>query len=216
MNRLKIISVIAAVLPLLCSGGASAYSYSDYSLPGIPNSGYSFENDVVIKYQRSDAQSYKMTAEAKRIDGIFSYGGINYTVENLTFKLRANFDADKVFDPLGSTLRINGNLTIGDITSNGRLYEADLTAFDWDEQSGALIGFNTEKTFCSEVVMSTKCTMNESVYLYDFGGGFNVDLKKFRADGIAVTTVPVPAAVWLFGSGLLGMVSVAKRKKRAA
>jgi len=27
-----------------------------------------------------------------------------------------------------------------------------------------------------------------------------------------VSTVSVPAAVWLFGSGLLGLVSVAKRK----
>ena len=28
-----------------------------------------------------------------------------------------------------------------------------------------------------------------------------------------VTPVPVPAAVWLFGSGLLGLVGVARRKK---
>jgi len=28
-----------------------------------------------------------------------------------------------------------------------------------------------------------------------------------------VTTVPVPAAVWLFGSGLLGMIGIARRKK---
>jgi hypothetical protein len=29
----------------------------------------------------------------------------------------------------------------------------------------------------------------------------------------ATTTVPVPAAVWLFGSGLLGLVGIAHRKK---
>jgi hypothetical protein len=28
------------------------------------------------------------------------------------------------------------------------------------------------------------------------------------------TVVPVPAAVWLFGSGLLGLVGVARRKKQ--
>ena len=27
------------------------------------------------------------------------------------------------------------------------------------------------------------------------------------------TVVPVPAAVWLFGSGLLGLIGVARRKK---
>lgn len=33
---------------------------------------------------------------------------------------------------------------------------------------------------------------------------------------IDVTAVPVPAAVWLFGSGLIGLVGVARRKLKAA
>jgi hypothetical protein len=32
---------------------------------------------------------------------------------------------------------------------------------------------------------------------------------------LGVATVPVPAAVWLFGSGLLGLIGVARRKKSA-
>lgn len=31
----------------------------------------------------------------------------------------------------------------------------------------------------------------------------------------SVTTVPVPAAAWLFGSGLLGLVGVARRRRKA-
>jgi hypothetical protein len=38
-------------------------------------------------------------------------------------------------------------------------------------------------------------------------------VKNFRADGrSSVAAVPVPAAVLLFGSGLLGLVGVARRK----
>jgi hypothetical protein len=31
----------------------------------------------------------------------------------------------------------------------------------------------------------------------------------------AVSAVPVPAAVWLFASGLLGLVGIARRRKTA-
>ena len=34
-------------------------------------------------------------------------------------------------------------------------------------------------------------------------------------DAVTLTPVPVPAAVWLFGSGLLGLAGVARRKKTA-
>jgi hypothetical protein len=46
------------------------------------------------------------------------------------------------------------------------------------------------------------------------GGDCNIqqgtDFAPFSHDG---TYVPVPAAVWLFGSGLLGLVAVARRRK---
>ncbi len=42
--------------------------------------------------------------------------------------------------------------------------------------------------------------------------GFNAN---FNLNGITPSAVPVPAAVWLFGSGLLGLVGVARRKKVA-
>jgi hypothetical protein len=38
--------------------------------------------------------------------------------------------------------------------------------------------------------------------------------KKLGGVGLYVNQVPVPAAVWLFGSGLIGLVGVARRKRR--
>lgn len=38
---------------------------------------------------------------------------------------------------------------------------------------------------------------------------------SFSGDAGTVSAVPVPAAVWLFGSGLVGLVGVARRKKSA-
>ena len=47
--------------------------------------------------------------------------------------------------------------------------------------------------------------------------GVSLDATDFLsfvyADWTEVSAVPVPAAVWLFGSGLIGLVGVARRKK---
>ena len=49
------------------------------------------------------------------------------------------------------------------------------------------------------------------------GGAFNGQTGSWSITGTtdAPPAVPVPAAVWLFGSGLLGLVGVARRKKAA-
>ena len=39
------------------------------------------------------------------------------------------------------------------------------------------------------------------------------DTALFANESISVSAVPVPAAVWLFGSGLIGLIGVARRKK---
>lgn len=62
---------------------------------------------------------------------------------------------------------------------------------------------------------------------FSIGGRFNVSPPEvdFRISGFApvsatgeevflVRAVPLPAAVWLFGSGLLGLIGVARRKAR--
>lgn len=51
-------------------------------------------------------------------------------------------------------------------------------------------------------------------------GGFNAnfDILGVHFDSMVMTpteVVPVPAAVWLFGSGLLGLAGIARRKKKA-
>lgn len=46
------------------------------------------------------------------------------------------------------------------------------------------------------------------------GSLINPDFADGCVSVTAVTAVPVPAAVWLFGSGLLGLVGVAKQKTR--
>lgn len=46
------------------------------------------------------------------------------------------------------------------------------------------------------------------------GGSFNGGLGNWTISG-NMSAVPVPAAVWLFGSGLLGLAGIARRRKAA-
>jgi len=48
------------------------------------------------------------------------------------------------------------------------------------------------------------------VYIADISGAMNYN---FAFDNINVSAVPVPAAVWLFISGLIGLVGVSRSKK---
>ena len=41
----------------------------------------------------------------------------------------------------------------------------------------------------------------------------NIQLASFSIDSFSTSVVPIPAAVWLFGSGLIGLVGVARHKK---
>lgn len=47
------------------------------------------------------------------------------------------------------------------------------------------------------------------------GGPFANFQANFNLNGITPAAVPLPAAVWLLGSGLLGLVGVARRKSKA-
>ncbi|MDB4517021.1 VPLPA-CTERM sorting domain-containing protein [Crocinitomicaceae bacterium] len=47
-----------------------------------------------------------------------------------------------------------------------------------------------------------------------FGDAFNTLSMSYSDDtGISPSVVPVPAAFWLFGSGLLGLIGIARRKR---
>ena len=106
----------------------------------------------------------------------------------------------------------SGQATNYSLTNNSALSPSSLNLTNNDhflialkapESSGSWLAPTSEQCFSD----SSTCTLT-----WDLGGStIAVDLEQV----LPPAGVPVPPAVWLFGSGLLGMVGIARRRKTA-
>lgn len=130
------------------------------------------------------------------------------TLDGMTIGTGTRISSHYVFlDPASTTVQRN---VIGSVSFDTPILGVAST-------TGAMLG--------SDYLGSPTTTYNspelrglESEDSYSFGGStLNVHLwASTPGDYIRVITlsaVPVPAAVWLFGSGLLGLIGVARRRK---
>lgn len=122
------------------------------------------------------------------------------------------YSSDAVFGSANTT-SYNCNKSGTRCDSGQLVYGGDLTQFGWSGSAGILefeignLGGWANDLWGTSVL--------EHIYL-DVGAFTLNDVSSVKsftatADGFAV--VPVPAAVWLFGSGLLGLAGMARRKR---
>jgi hypothetical protein len=113
-------------------------------------------------------------------------------------------------------------LTIGDaggqvvFTDNGGSWNAEF--FDVNGISGGSITLSVDNSFVLGMTWDGGSTYyTDSSYTLvsapdDYGIAFTDGEVTGRTLAIDVAPIPVPAAVWLFGTGLLGLVGVARRR----
>lgn len=104
-------------------------------------------------------------------------------------------------------------MTITDLGADNIFGNADDTLlFSKDYTTG-----NADWTFYTSANEATITTLGNDIRLaYTAVGG--TSLGNFLDDvdfGVGIATVPVPAAAWLFASGLLGFIGVARRNTTA-
>ena len=103
-------------------------------------------------------------------------------------------------NPLGSTFFVDGS------------FPTNIFGYQFDDFTGSVTGF-----LPSGQTVAAKSEMFVRVRApgFETGGAANIgdplDLSAGAFTG-SFTVIPVPAAVWLFGSGLLGLVGLARRK----
>ena len=83
------------------------------------------------------------------------------------------------------------------------------TFADWASQSAWVNGDNRIMLVSTEGNLMQSVTITSQAGMESFGG--LKQLKRIEVSGL--TPVPVPAALWLFGSGLIGLIGLARRKR---
>jgi len=102
---------------------------------------------------------------------------------------------------LGSAfIEIESFTVVGTLSGGGTVSQT----FNLDGNTATLELFNLNSSFTSLIEVNW-------LHLGGNQGIFNVD--NILVDNIIASAVPVPPALWLFGSGLLGLVGMARRRK---
>lgn len=77
---------------------------------------------------------------------------------------------------------------------------------------GAFTGFNFSAEFDSGDELYPHAFDSQNLFFFGWEYGYDLTVSGVWGD-FSMTPVPVPAAVWLLGSGLIGLAGVAKRKR---
>jgi hypothetical protein len=215
-RRLKALA-FAGVLGIVALGSSNSFADS-VNCYGVNFAGLSglvapslpaFGTYINASFTKGSSSSVlKVTAASTSSIFIVPKSPYLYGISSTTYNLTANFNSSGVFT--SGNVVITGKFN-GSSTST-TLMTANLTKFG-KSSDGYIWGFNTNNIVCSAAINAAAkgCTTAEVVYLGLFSAQKSLT-KSWSTKGVALTSVPVPAAAWLFGSGLVGLVSIGRRK----
>jgi hypothetical protein len=211
----KFIGSIAAV-GMLISSGAWAFDLPNDTIP--PSGAPAFYNNVTIDMNDNGSNNGQARLQVKgRGDFHFDNGDSFLNGINAIFKMTVFYN--DLGEMSSGDMHIKGGIADLGIAKGTTLMTATIDEWNLHDDPN-LWAFGTTDIVCSPLLLVT-CTQNESVYISLLGnGGFdgNFSNGRFLTSGFAVTTIPIPAAAWLFGSalGLLGWVRSRNRRSSQA
>lgn len=209
--------VASAFLLLFCFSGIA-----NAALSGIPPGHPRFiANKTKIDYYKAEGSTYYFDAYNvnNKVFWQDSPGAKKQRVKGgPNFYAQVDIDASDPNNPQvleGSLFEMWGKIpSLG--TGNTLLFSADITDLFWTTGSGAIIEFIMDgSSMAGKVCDLGFCSYTDEVLqfkLKKFNGKWG---KNFHKTARAVATVPVPAALWLFGSAFIGLSGFKHRKVSA-
>ena len=200
----KSIALAATTLVLSTSVNASViYTYTGNNFEQIQGVVYSTSNSVSASIQLANALAPLSAATAASVESFIITDGVNTLTDD-----NSNFSLEIYTDALGDIYEWRISATVGfdqptyigdaswDILTVGK-YNTTINVSD-SGRIGTCMGVN-ETGGCSNAVGTSS-------------GEIIGNQGSWAITGAPISPVPVPAAVWLFGSGLIGLIGVARRK----
>jgi len=184
---------------------------SGCSLPGVRSSGFPyFDQGVKVHYRNRGGGAFSLKArynkKSDRSSLVMSDTSF-FDIDKTKFKFNV-----KVVDGVAKgSVQIKGRIQGIGMNKRQKLMSANLEGAWAMSADGQLLGFNTMDIECNPV-LPINCTDAESIYLA-LVDAINTGEKNIKTTGVAITTVPLPAGVWLFGSGLICLVGMARKRR---
>ena len=130
------------------------------------------------------------------------------------FQVQAN--GDYRLDGAGTAVDVDGQIRLFDpedpfnqftdqLTTSSDLTINDANSHDWEATAALGISGSNEVVITLQNILTASTT--------ELGTSAFIE-KKF--EGVQITVVPIPAAAWLFGSGLLGLGLMRRRRNAAS
>lgn len=180
----------------------------------LQNSAFFYIDDAKIKF---DKNSLKFTGSSKDVT-LFDPNHQIVPLKNEYFSMQATTNSAGS-SATGSFLFGSNGGGGGYGIGSGVLFKGSITDVGWSNQYG-LLEFAISN-FSGKVCDLGWCSNAERMLFHTYSGKLGIVDKHGRyqsfskeMEGIAV--VPVPAAVWLFGSGLLALAGAARRRPALA
>lgn len=130
-------------------------------------------------------------------------GGTYQTTGNGTVGLTGSIQVLDSNDPLFTNE--TSILGVSDLTVSGAVtpWEASL---NYDMTTAMWVNTNSIQLTLTNTLFATSPDLGSTAIINQTLAGSSM--------GMSITTIPVPAAVWLFGSGLIGLAGIARRRNR--